>query len=110
MSDLDELVRRLRAVWPRDPEEGEISSYDREAMLDAADALEQQSAEIERLKLQISEDLEHSDGTNKALVEVGQLNSKLLAALEAVMAEHREGYGLRCEAEVRAAIAEAENL
>jgi len=31
----------------------------------------------------------------------------LLAALEAVMDEWREGYGLRCEKQVRAAIAKA---
>lgn len=32
----------------------------------------------------------------------------MLAALQAVMAEWREGYGLRCEQQVRAAIATAE--
>lgn len=32
---------------------------------------------------------------------------ELLAALQMVMAEHREGYGLNCEDEVRAAIAKA---
>lgn len=35
------------------------------------------------------------------------LNDELLAALQAVMAEHYLGYGLNCEAQVRAAIAKA---
>ena len=37
------------------------------------------------------------------------LNAELLAALEAVMAEYEDGYGLRCVNQVRAAINKAKS-
>jgi len=42
------------------------------------------------------------------IVQAVNAYDDMLAALRAVMAEHRYGYGLRCEEQVRAAIAKAE--